>query len=88
MNQPLSKSTTGYYEVGNRIFVSQLEALHYASTTKQTVSWNFHNDVYSQYNWSKRPSGTLDELYKLRAQQIRDKYDYVVVHFSGGSDSR
>lgn len=87
MNQPLSKSTTGYYEVGNRIFVSQLEALHYASTTKQTVSWNFHNDVYSQYNWSKRPSGTLDELYKLRAQQIRDKYDYVVVHFSGGSDS-
>ena len=30
---------------------------------------------------------TLKEVYKLRAQQLRDSYDYLILSFSGGSDS-
>jgi len=29
----------------------------------------------------------LTQLYKERAQQLRDKYDHLVLHYSGGSDS-
>jgi len=61
--------------------------LYYASTTNQSVKWNFFEEVYSKFSWTKRPVGTLEQLYKERAQQIRDKYDYVALHFSGGSDS-
>jgi hypothetical protein len=33
------------------------------------------------------PKETLEELYKQRAQQLRDTYDYIALMFSGGNDS-
>lgn len=77
----------GIYEVGNRIFLNKSEALYHATQTKQTVTWDFHNDTYGAYDWSIRPSGTLRDIYRQRAQQIRDTYDYVVIYFGGGADS-
>ena len=38
-------------------------------------------------DWSIEPSCSLQEMYRQRAQQIRNTYDYVVLYFSGGSDS-
>lgn len=38
-------------------------------------------------NWTIEPSETLKELYKQHAQFIRESYDYVILYFSGGSDS-
>lgn len=87
MIKPSVECTTGVYQVGNREFVNQLEALYYASTNNQTVQWNFYDHVFSQIDWSVRPPGTLAQLYRDRAQQIRDRYDYVAVYFSGGADS-
>lgn len=37
--------------------------------------------------WDIEPSESFKELCKQRALQIRESYDYVVLHFSGGSDS-
>lgn len=84
---PAIECTTGVYRVGNREFVNQLEALYHASTTNQEVQWTFYDHVFSQIDWSQRPAGTLAQLYQERAQQIRDRYDYVAVYFSGGADS-
>lgn len=77
----------GIYEVGLKKFINKTDALIEATKTKQSVHWNFHDEVYSKCNWMQRPSGTLSDLYRLRAQQIRDQYDYVIVNFSGGADS-
>jgi hypothetical protein len=77
----------GYYQVGDQTYFNKLEALYEATATKQPVSWIFHDNVYDKFNWTQRPPGTLRELYKQRAQQIRDEYDYVIVHFGGGMDS-
>jgi hypothetical protein len=41
----------------------------------------------AQKSSSEEPALSLDTLYKMRAQQIRDKYDYLVVFLSGGADS-
>lgn len=79
--------TTGVYQVGNRVFVNQLEALYHATATNQLVQWSYYDHVFSQCDWSKRPTGTLAQLYRDRAQQIRDRYDYVAIYFSGGADS-
>jgi hypothetical protein len=76
----------GFYTVGNDCYDNKLLALA-ACKKDQEVIWHFHDEVYSQLDWTKRPRGTLKDLYKQRAQQLRDQYDYLVLHFSGGSDS-
>lgn len=77
----------GYYEVGDKIYFNKIEAVRAASQTKQQLVWHFHDDVFGKFDWSIRPQGTLRDLYKERAQQIRDKYDYIIIYFSGGADS-
>lgn len=83
----LDTGAHGYYCVGDQIYYNKLEALYYATKINQLPTWVFHDDVYSKLDWTQRPPGTLTQLYKERAQQIRDEYDYVIVHFGGGMDS-
>jgi len=37
--------------------------------------------------WDQEPVSTLSDLYHNRAQQLRNKYDYLVLWYSGGADS-
>jgi hypothetical protein len=80
-------SPHGYYIVGDQRYINKTEAVFKASTTNKELVWKFHEEVFGTINWQQRPAGTLLDLYRDRAQQIRDKYDYVVVNFSGGMDS-
>lgn len=77
----------GIYQVGTTQFLNKLDAAYSATQKKLPITWNFHDDVFSKFNWQQRPAGTLKDLYRLRAQQLRDTYDYIIVYFSGGSDS-
>jgi hypothetical protein len=77
----------GMYRVGETDYLNKSDALFHASKTKQNVSWDFHESAFSTQNWQLRPPGNLNDMYKERAQQIRDTYDYIIVHFSGGADS-
>ncbi len=51
------------------------------------LEWHFNKEKYSKFDWTREPCESLEELYKQRAQQIRDSYDYIVVWYSGGADS-
>ena len=77
----------GTYAVKDRLFTDKLQAILYANQTLADIQWSFHKDVFNKINWKVEPSFSLDDLYEMRAQQIRDKYDYVVVCCSGGADS-
>lgn len=49
----------------------------------------YYNDaLYNKVDWKTEPLLSLDELYKLRAQEIRDSYERVILCLSGGIDSR
>jgi hypothetical protein len=87
MNPQILNSVYGYYKVGNQYYINRTEAVYNATARKQSVEWHFHSDVYGTIDWSTRPPGTLDDLYRDRAQQLRDKYDYIILLFSGGMDS-
>lgn len=76
-----------WYEVGGKRFYNKLQAVMEAKKTGQSLYWNVNDAIFDQYKWDKEPESSLDELYAKRAQGIRDKYDYLVLHFSGGSDS-
>jgi hypothetical protein len=78
---------TGYYKVNNQIILEKVAAVYEANKTKADIDWYFHDDVYNATDWTTEPVESLDELYRQRAQQLRDKYDYIVAFFSGGADS-
>jgi hypothetical protein len=49
--------------------------------------WDFNEAVFSSYDWTVEPKENILELYRRRAQQLRDKYDYIILAYSGGADS-
>lgn len=78
----------GYWELQNKFYFSKVECFRYASLVKDyNIKYHFFDSAYRNLNWSIEPRESLEELYKNRAQQLRDKYDYLILSFSGGSDS-
>lgn len=79
----------GYYTVNDLKFYSRLEAAEVKRRLNITspIVWHFNDEVFSSHNWTEEPAESLSDLYKQRAQQLRDKYDYIVLWFSGGADS-
>lgn len=78
----------GHYTCNGKLFFNKIEAIIEANSNPNAwLEWDFHNKIFGSYDWSKDPKLSLDELYKQRAQQLRDNYDYCVLFYSGGSDS-
>ena len=77
----------GTYKVGNQQFSSKLLALQHSDKTNEQVTWHFYDEAFSKFNWTVEPPNSLEYYYSLRCRQIRDKYDYLVLHYSGGADS-
>jgi hypothetical protein len=82
------KSKLGYYQIGDLKFYSKLEAIEVHTKTGHHPHWNFHDATFSSYKWNVEPKESILELYRQRAQQIRDQYDYVVLMYSAGADSQ
>lgn len=76
----------GYYIVDGKTYNNKFLALTNRSTSSD-MRFYFNDDAYSAVNWSVEPSEDLYELYRQRAQQLRDKYDNLVLYYSGGIDS-
>jgi hypothetical protein len=84
----MTKTELGYYTVNNQSFgTNKVAAVLEAQKTGADVEWNFHDSVFNAVDWQVEPELSLDQLYKLRAHQIREQYDYVIVFCSGGADS-
>lgn len=84
---PIENYPQGYWQAGNKKFINKYEALLHATTNNLTVQYNFFNSVWENFDRTLLGTRTLKDLYKERAQQLRDKYDYLIVYFSGGADS-
>lgn len=77
----------GYYTVGNFKVYSQIEAIEISNRLNLPIKWNFNDEVYSSFDWSIEPKESLSELYRKRCEQLREKYDYLALYYSGGADS-
>jgi hypothetical protein len=62
-------------------------ALEKRKTTGGAVKFVFHDNVYQAANPLIEPKESLLALYVQRVQQLREKYDYLVLLYSGGADS-
>jgi len=86
-NQKKTLDRLGYWLVdGEKIFINKIQAVTYA-TNHNTRDIKFCIGNFDQCNWSQEPAQDLKTLYKQRAQQLRDTYKYLILGFSGGSDS-
>ena len=77
----------GYWQVNDRKFPKKIDALQYASRAGQEISYIYFDKVWDSFDRSKLGNSSLPDLYRQRAQQLRDKYDYLILYFSGGADS-
>jgi hypothetical protein len=87
MRVTLDPDKFGYYTVGDLKTYSKLEAIEWQQRFGHFPEWNFNRSVFDACDWKTEPAIDLWDLYKARARQIRDSYDYVVLFYSGGSDS-
>jgi hypothetical protein len=77
----------GYYLVGNKKFINKPLALIEAKKTNQDITWYFNDDIFGSYDWSAPVERSLFDIYVDRAKQLRNRYDYLVLYYSGGADS-
>jgi hypothetical protein len=78
------------YQVGEEKFNNKMMAVLKASEKKLPINWIFHDEVwdnFSKNNLHLLGKHSLDYLYAQRAKQLRETYDYLILHYSGGSDS-
>jgi hypothetical protein len=80
-------SSSGYYTVGNKTVISRSEAELLSKQSKVRPSWHFHDSEFDAFDWTKEPIEGIETLYQDRCRQLRDEYDYLVLHYTGGSDS-
>lgn len=83
----MSADKFGFYSVGDFKTYSKVEAIELSKSLNLDSHWNFNDEVFKSINWKIDPPVDLWTLYKARAKQIREQYDYVVLWYSGGSDS-
>lgn len=77
----------GFYTVGKKKFYGKVEALIEATQTGEFPIWQYNRPVFDSIDWTVEPAIPLKELYRMRAQQLRDKYDWIRIEASGGGDS-
>lgn len=78
----------GFYKTAGVYFSSKVDALLYSKTQNNSpVVWHFNDLIFDRYDWTVEPTESLDELYDRRVRQLREKYDYIILSFSGGADT-
>jgi hypothetical protein len=77
----------GHWEVCGKKYTNKLQAVMAAVPQGHWIHWNFNEDTFSKYDWTQEPAQSLQQLYDARARSIREKYSFVALEFSGGTDS-
>lgn len=72
-----------YYDEDECVYSTRFDAI----MSKKPCHWYYHDAFLRAQDWTKEPKESLKELYRLRAEQIRRDYDYIVLCYSGGIDS-
>lgn len=86
---PKNKIGTMYYLINNKKFYNVFAAFSYAAYNcpNEHVYFNMYDEEFSKHDWTIYPDISYENLFAIRARQIRNKFNKVGVAFSGGTDS-
>lgn len=82
--------TGGFYIYRNEIHFNKKSLAETAIQHKDRnpkVRYYFNDNIYNNFDWSIEPKESLQTIYLQRAKQLREKYDYIILWYSGGTDS-
>jgi hypothetical protein len=80
----------GYWSVDNQYYTNKVRAILAAQQRNlgyEAISFHYNDEWWDQIDWTQEPQESLEELYIQRARQLREKYDTLILRFSGGADS-
>jgi len=76
-----------YFRVNNKIIFNDILAKYESYVSKQPIEFICHDQAYDQLDWTQEPSQSFDQLMDLHAINLRNRYERVVLSWSGGTDS-
>lgn len=76
-----------YYSNDGYMFSSKIKAIEHQQKTDALINFYYYDEIYDKLNWNVEPPLSLNDYYKEQALRLREKYDYLVLCFSGGLDS-
>ena len=78
----------GYYFVDREVIESKVYALIKASEKNTRATWWYYNEIFDNANENfKLHDASVEAMYRQRALQLRESYDYLILNYSGGADS-
>jgi hypothetical protein len=76
----------GYYLFQNLKFNNKYD-LMLLTNDPRDVSWHYHDDFFSSFDWKQEPSVSLEACYIDKALELRHRFDYIILMYGGGADS-
>lgn len=76
-----------YYTVNSKKYFNPYLAWFENYKTKAPVQFHCNDLEYSKINWTQEPPESFDELMARHAWHLRNKYERLILFWSGGTDS-
>jgi hypothetical protein len=86
--EKLTTQSVGYHvdkQVFYNPFLAFLHAAH--NTPNETVKFVCYDSVFTNLDWTVEPTESIRELIDARTRQLAQRYDKIILAFSGGTDS-
>jgi hypothetical protein len=80
-------NTDTFFTVNGIKTHSKVDAVHKARGDLSLIKFHWMEDTWDNTDWTDEPKDSWKTLLKIRCQQIRDKYPYIALWYSGGYDS-
>lgn len=86
--EKLTTQSVGYH-VDNQVFYNPFLAFLHAAhnTPNETVKFVCYDSVFKNLDWTVEPTESIRELIDARTRQLAQRYDKIILAFSGGTDS-
>jgi hypothetical protein len=75
------------YTVNNQRVTNKLQAIELANYDTAKITYSWLENRLDQVNWTIEPDECLNDLVDRHVNRIRNLYDHVALHWSGGYDS-
>ena len=75
------------YKIGNEILFNKYLALYESFSKKQSINFVCREQQFDAFDWTVEPPQSLDDLMTANALHLRQKYERLILGWSGGTDS-
>jgi hypothetical protein len=81
----INNKRTGW-QVGDKFFDNKWHAVQYATDNPLPYNVYCQNSTWDKVDWTIEPEQDIKQLEKNHAKYLRDKYETLLLFFSGGVD--